>query len=158
MYTDAVSDPNDPLGPFEAVHYGSAYAMSDYETKSQNLYLTTSYIYSPKLKFHGMVGYNKSTAEMDQVVFPDLTDRLYDEINDVTDLGHQNFTFLHMHEYSNLDYQLMNFSLGLEYMLSKDVVWTANGEYADLKDNEEYVYGIESGSMFMIRSGIRFVF
>lgn len=95
---------------------------------------------------------------MDQVLFPDITARLYDEVNDVTDLGHQDFTFPHMHEYSNLDYDLLNLSLGFEYSLSKDVVWTANGKYTDLKDNAGYVYGIESGSMFMIRSGIRFEF
>ena len=136
----------------ETVHFGSAYAMADYETKSQNLYLTSSYIYSPKLKFHGTVGYNKSTAEMEQVTFPDMTT----EVDNA--LHHSDFTFEHMHDYSNLDYELINFSLGLEYMLSKDVVWTADGEYADLKDNEGYVYGIESGSMYMIRTGIRFVF
>ncbi len=152
MYTDAVSDPSDPLGPFETVHYGSAYAMTDYETKSQNLYLSTSYVYSPQLKFHGTVGYNKSTAEMDQVTFPVMTA----EVDGA--LHHSDFTFENIHDYSNLDYQLMNFSLGLEYLLSKDVVWTVDGEYADLKDNEGYVYGLESGSMFMIRSGIRFDF
>ncbi len=151
MYTDTVSAPGDPL-EIETVHYGSAYAMTDYETISQNFYLTTSYIYSPKLKFHGMIGYNKSTAEMDQVDFPAVST----EVDNA--LHHSDFTFEHTHDYSNLDYELMNFSLGFEYMISKDVVWTADGEFADLKDNEGYVYGIESGSMFMIRSGIRFEF
>jgi len=151
MYTDTVSAPGDPL-EIETVHYGSAYIMADYETISQNLYLTTSYIYSPKLKFHGMVGYNRSTAEMDRVFFPDVSTQTEG------DLAHSDFTFENMHDYSNLDYELMNLSLGFEYMISKDVVWTAEGEYADLKDNEGYVYDIESGSMLMIRSGIRFAF
>ena len=89
---------------------------------------------------------------MDQVVFPDMTA----EVDGA--LHHSDFTFEHIHDYSNLDYDLLNFSLGFEYLVSKDVVWTAEGEYSDLNDNEGYVYGIESGSMFMIRSGIRFEF
>ena len=99
-----------------------------------------------------MIGYNKSTAEMEQVAFPAMTAEV-----DAA-LHHSDFNFEHMHDYSNLDYDLINFSLGFEYLLSKDVVWTSEGEYTDLNDNEGYVYGIESGSMFMIRSGVRFEF
>jgi hypothetical protein len=35
---------------------------------------------------------------------------------------------------------------------------SANADYADLKDETGYVYGIESGSYFMIRSGVRIDF
>jgi hypothetical protein len=61
-----------------------------------------------------------------------------------------------MDTYSDLDYSLIRLSLGFEYRLSPSVVLTADGDYADLSDNAAYVYGDESGSIFMIRSGIRF--
>jgi len=150
MYTDTVS-----VGPpldVETVHYGSAYAMTDYEAISQNLYFSTSYAYSNKLTFKGLVGYNNSTAEMDPVIFPTLSTEITDRLH------HSDFDFSEMHEYSNLDFEFINFSLGVEYMLSDDVTWTLDGEYADLKDKQGYVYGNESGSMFLIRTGFRIGF
>jgi len=146
MYTDTVS-----VSPLEIVprHYGSAYAMSDYETKTYNMYLTASYIHSPKLNFHGTLGYNKSTADLDQVIFPDVM------LLTGGDLSNMDYDFTAMPEYSNLDYEFLSLSLGFEYILAPDVSWTVDGEYIDLKDNAGYVYGDESGSLFMIRSGIR---
>lgn len=152
-----MSVPGNPI-ELQARHYGSEYAMADYKTKSQNLYLTTSYSYSPKLKFFGTVAFNKATAELDEVIMPDITSRLYNEYTDATDLTHQDFSFNEMYQYSDLDYEFLNFSLGMEYVLSKDVIWTVDGEYSDLTDNDGYVYSNESGSMFIIRSGIRFEF
>ena len=70
----------------------------------------------------------------------------------------QDFTFDHMHEYSNLDYSMMQISFGLSYKLTDGLTFTADGEYADLTDDAGYVYGIESGSLFMVRSGLRFDF
>lgn len=139
-------------------HYGSAYAMTDYETNSINLYLNASYSYSPRLMLFGSVLFNQSKAELDQVIMPDVTARLFNEFTGTTDLTHQDFTFDEMHEYSDLDYQLLGFSLGFEYELSLDLNWTADGQYYDLTDNKGYVYGDESGPLLMVRSGLQFEF
>jgi len=152
-----VSVDPDPL-EVKAKHYGSEYAMVDYKTNSMNLYLNTSYAYSPKLQLSAMVTYNKSTAALDEVIMPDITSRLYNEFTDATDLTHQDFTFNEMDDYSDLDYQLMGLSLGFEYLLSEGLTWTASGEYYDLVDDEGYVYGDESGSLFIIRTGFNYDF
>jgi len=134
------------------LHFGSMYAMSDYKSNSHNIYFASNLIATDRLSFSLLANYNKSDAELDQVLMPDITDRLMGE------LTHQDFTFDEMHTYSNLDYELFTGSLGAEYMLSEGVTVTANLDYADLADNAGYVYGIESGSYFVIRGGFRFDF
>ncbi len=128
------------------------FTMADYETKGTNVYLSVSGAPTEKLRVTSTLVYNKSTGEYDPVVMPDVTARL------AGDLTHQDFTFDHMHEYSNLDYSLMQLSLGGEYLVAKGVTFTVNGDYADLSDDAGYVYGDESGSLFMVRSGFRLDF
>jgi hypothetical protein len=110
------------------------------------------------MRIFGTVGFNKSTAELDEVIMPDITSRLYNEVTDETDLTHQDFSFDEMHQYSDLSFEILNLLLGFEYNLSDGVVITVDGEYLDLNDNAGYVYGDETGSYFMVRSGIRFEF
>ena len=48
--------------------------------------------------------------------------------------------------------------LGTELTVSPGVTLTADGEYAELTDDAGWVYGLESGSLFMIRTGVRLDF
>jgi hypothetical protein len=123
--------------------------MADYETNSTNVYLSLTGMPTEKLRVTSTLVYNMSTGEYDRVEMPDVTNRLEGQ------LVHQDFTFDHMHEYSNLDYSMFQASLGFEYLLSEGLTFSVNGDYADLTDDAGYVYGDESGSLFMIRSGFR---
>lgn len=123
--------------------------MADYETKSQTAYLNITGNPIEKLRVFGNLVYSASTGEYEQVVMPDVSARLGG------DLGHQDFTFDDMHEYSNLDYTLMQLSGGFDYLLSPGVTFTVNGDYIDLTDDTGWVYGNETGSLMMVRSGIR---
>jgi hypothetical protein len=127
--------------------------MTDYTTEAHNIFLSATFLPTAKLSFTGRFDLNKSKAEMDEVDFPDVRAML-----GVDTLPHQDFTFEEIHEYSNLDYQIIRAGLGLEYKLMPRVTFTADGEWADLDDKTGYVYGIESGSYFLIRSGFRFEF
>ena len=88
---------------------------------------------------------------------PDVTDRLIDG-QGLPALTHQDFTFDEMHEYSDLDYKMIRFGGGIEYKVLSDLTFTAQAEYADLTDETGWVYGNETGSWLLLRSGIRFEF
>jgi len=136
--------------------------MVDYKTDVHTIYLSGAVQASPKLSLNGTVMFNLAKAEMDQVYFPvaDIDARTTDDRIDPTEsvLHHMNFDFSEMHDYSNLDYEMIRFGLGMQYQITPTITFTADGDYADLTDNEGYVYGDESGSYFMIRSGLRLQF
>lgn len=46
-----------------------------------------------------------------------------------------------MSDYSNLDFEQIDFTLGLSYRLSKDIGLGINYYYTDFEDDEAYVYG-----------------
>jgi len=151
------------VDPFiiRAKHYGSAYAMTDFTSKTTVAHLTTSFIPTDKLRLFGTLTYSQSKAALDEVVMPDVSDRLDKDLtNDVLDpdLTHQNFVFDEMHMYSDLDYKLIRVNLGFEYRLTPKIVWTTDGDLADLTDNQGYVHGNESGSYIMVRTGMRLEF
>ncbi len=126
--------------------------MTDYTSDAHNIYVNATFLPMEKVRMTTTVSYNKSKGEMEQVNMPDITDRLEG------DLTHQDFSFDEMHEYSNLEYSIIRLSASLEYLLSPGFTLTADVDYADLTDDQGYVYGNESGSMFTIRTGVRFEF
>lgn len=125
------------------------YTMADYETKASNVYVSVTGQATPRLRTTGALVYSKSTASYERVIMPDVTDRLDGH------LGNQDFTFDEMDTYSNLDYSFVQGSLGFEYLLINGLTFTVDGLYADLTDDAGWVYGIETGSFFQIRSGFR---
>ena len=126
--------------------------MVDYKTKVHNAYFLVNVLPTEKLNLSLAASISKSTAEYDPIVMPDITDRLEGA------LGHQVFSFDQMHEYSDLDYQLVRLSLGVKYILSSSVTLTSDVDYADLEDGTGYVYGLESGSLLTVRSGVSVTF
>jgi hypothetical protein len=68
------------------------------------------------------------------------------------------YNFDQMHEYSNIDFTLWQLELGGEYKISP--VWriTASAGVADLADSQPYVYGDESGTIYVVRAGARMGF
>ena len=131
------------------MHYGSMYTMADYTTDAQTLYTSITGTPIDKLRLTANVMYNMATAEYDPVIMPDVSDRLDGN------LTHQDFTFDEMHEYSNLDYNLLQLTGEVGYLISPDVTFTVGVDYADLSDDTGWVYGDESGSIVIVRSGFR---
>lgn len=151
MFVDTVRVTQDSLVAF-VQHYGTEYTMVDYKTKAHNAYLLINVSPTEKLNLSLAASLSKSTAAYDPVVMPDITDRLEGA------LVHQVFSFDHMHEYSDLDYRLVRFSPGVRYLFSPSVTSTSDVDYADLEDRAGYVYGLESGSLFTVRSGVSVTF
>jgi hypothetical protein len=151
LFSDTVSiAPNDSIA-YQA-HYGSMYTMVDYKSEMHNIFVNLGFDPVEKLHLKLNAAYNMSTAEMDPVEMPDITARLEGG------LSHQDFTFDEMHEYSKLDYTMITANLGMEYKLAPDLTWTVDLDYGDLTDDAGYVYGIESGSILLLRTGIGFTF
>lgn len=61
-------------------------------------------------------------------------------------------------EYSNLDYEQVNLLVGGSYMFTRNLYMTAEAEYAELTDNEAYVYGDQSGDYYRGNIGIGYNF
>lgn len=126
--------------------------MADWTSESHNVYFAANYFPSQELKLTALVTFNNSTGGLDQVNFPDVEDRLGGY------LPHMDYHFDQMHEYSNIDFTMWQLELGGDYKLTP--VWrlTASLAYADLADSQPYVYGDESGSMYIVRAGARMGF
>lgn len=133
-------------------HYGTLSTMEDYTTTSHSVFLNGTFAASATMTLHGAVGFTKATAELNEVVMPDVSSEI------ASGLSHQDFTFEQMHTYSDLDYTILQLSIGGEIKLASNVTWTASFDYADFADDQPWVYGDESGSMFIVRSGVRFDF
>jgi hypothetical protein len=124
--------------------------MEEYETKAHFMYLTANYYPNSRLNLFGSFSFSKSTAELDQVTMPALSAEA------AAGLPEMNYDFSHMHTYNDLDFKLMQFSLGFEYEFTPTVTWTADMDYADFTDEAGgYVYGDETGSFMMVRTGVR---
>lgn len=126
--------------------------MADYEVKAHNIDFSFNFIPTEKVKLFGRVNYSMSEAASEQVVMSDAELLLEGE------LGDQSFTFENMHTYNDLDYDMLQFDAGVKYKLQPNLTLTVDGTYADLTDNAGYIFGIESGSYFMVRSGLMFTF
>ncbi len=146
MFTDTVGVSPLNVNP---KHYGTAFTMSNFESKVHNLYITANFLAMEDLRLYGAIVYNKAQAALDEVIMPEVESLLGGDLED------QDFTFAAMPTYSDLDYELLNLQLGFEYKLSPEVTWTADGIVADLWDYAAYVFGDETGSYFVIRSGLR---
>lgn len=133
------------------------YTMADYKTNAHNMYLTGSFQISQKVRLFGNLNYNMSDAQYDQVIMPDVEDRLINGAG-APELSHQDFTFNNMDDYSNLKYQILSLHSGMEYRVSPKVMITLDGDFISLNDDAGYVYGIETGQFLMIRAGVGYGF
>lgn len=80
-------------------------------------------------------------------------------LQEVTDnIAAADYDFSSINQYSDLAYAQFDLSVGAEYTLSPRVSLTADATYIDLTDDEGYVYGIESGSFYVVRTGVEIGF
>jgi hypothetical protein len=89
-----------------------------------------------------------STAEFDPVIMPDAPEEVLEAIEAA------DYDYSMINEYSNLDYEQLDLSLNGSYQFSPRLRLDAGITYLDLTDNAGYVYGVESGSLWIVRAGI----
>lgn len=130
-------------------HYGSLFAETEYSSKSHNLHAGVLLNPQRSLSFSLQGNYLKSEASFDPILMPQV-DTLV-----TNDIAASDYDYSAVNQYSDISYDWFTLSLGLEYKLSPQVSLTADANYYDLTDNQPYVYGAESGSFYVIRTGFR---
>ncbi len=130
--------------------------MADYSSNVYNVYFTTNFRPAPKIQFSTTFAYNKSDARILAVNMPDISARVAADPVFPGELEY--FNFEHMTEYSDLDYEYIQVGLGMAYRFGPKMQLTADADFARLNDSKGYVFGIESGSLFFIRTGIQYDF
>ena len=93
--------------------------------------------------------YIDSKGSMELVTMPDVPQEVTDNI------AAADYDFSSIGYYSDLAYVLYNVWIGAEYALFRNTALTADIVYYNLTDDTGYVYGNESGSMYMFRTGVR---
>lgn len=68
------------------------------------------------------------------------------------------YDFNSINQYSDLGYSQFTVSVGAEYALSPRVSLTADAAYSELTDDKGYVYGVETGSFYVVRTGVKIGF
>lgn len=132
------------------------YTMANYMSNVYNIYFTTNFTPAPKLQFSTTFAYNKTDARIQAVNMPDISARVAEDPVFPGEL--ENFNFEDMTEYSDLDYEYIQLGLGAAYQINPKLRLTADADFARLNDTKGYVFGIESGSMFVLRTGVQYDF
>jgi hypothetical protein len=73
-------------------------------------------------------------------------------------LEHLDYTFDEMHTYSDLEYLIYQINAGMSYTFYNGLEWTLDAIYYKVDDEAGYVFGDETGSIFIIRSGVQISF
>lgn len=131
------------------MHFGSLYTETDYESTSHIFSASLNYQLTPKLNLMLQGNLSSSKASFDPIQMPDT-----DERREAEEIIHAaDYDYSTVHTYSDLDYRFLNLRFGLNYKFSDTFGWNLDVDYYDLTDNQGYVYGVESGSFYVIRSG-----
>ena len=127
--------------------------MADYTSNVHSVYFNASFMPTDKLSLNGSVLFNQSKGSLKAVNFPDVREMLGEE-----HLPNQDFDFSDMPDYSDLDYTMIQFGLGAQFRATPVITLTGNIDYADMEDNQGYIYGVESGSYLLLRAGLKYDF
>lgn len=135
-------------------HYGSLYTTTEYTTNVKMI--NGGFTVTPTNNVVITVGGNYSTskADFDPVIMPQLPDELQQEID--TEISHANYDYSQIHTYSDLSYKRLDGSLKLDYRISNRLNWSAEVIYLKFTDDNGYVYGDETGSLYIVRAGLEF--
>lgn len=136
----------------EQEHYGSFFAETEYENKAFTLSANILFLATPKLNLTLGGSFIDSKGSMDITDMTEVPDEVYENV------ASADYDYTPIIEYSNLAYTQYQFSFGGEYKITEKVSFTADAIYYDLTDDEGYVYGIETGSLYIIKAGFRIGF
>ncbi len=134
------------------MHYGSFFSETEYKSETVSFSAGILFLASEKVNLTLDGNYIDSKGNLKMGEMPEVPQEVTDNI------AAADYDFSSINEYSDLAYTQFNVSMGAEYMLSSRVSLTADATYSDLTDDKGYVYGIESGSIYVVRTGVKIGF
>lgn len=133
-------------------HYGSFLAETEYQNEAILFSGSVLFLASDKLNLNLSGNYVDSKGSLKMGEMPQVPQEVTDNI------AAADYDFSSINQYSDLAYAQFDVSVGAEYVLSSRVSLTAEATYIDLTDDQGYVYGIESGSFYVVRTGVKMRF
>lgn len=73
-------------------------------------------------------------------------------------LHHHDFDYSGINTYSDLDYNIYEFGLNLNYLISENLSLVAEAMYNKFEDYQPYVYGDTTGNWFYGKLAVRYIF
>jgi predicted porin len=124
-------------------------AESEYESEAVLFSGSVLFLATDRLNLNLSGNYVDSKGTLTMGEMPEVPQEVTDNI------AAADYDFSSINQYSDLAYAQFDVSVGAEYALSPRVSLTADAIYIDLTDDKGYVYGVESGSFYVVRTGVK---
>ena len=131
-------------------HYGSLLTTTDYSSEAHVVSAGLTFQATPQLLLNAQGNYYKTTADFDPPDMPGVTEEAYEAIEG----GLWDYTGIPA--FSDLDFNQFDVTCGGKYQLNPRTHIALNLTYRDLTDNAGYVYGYESGKLWIVHGGVGF--
>ena len=112
-----------------------------------------NYKLSSSIKFDLTGSYSSSEAGFDEVEMP-VNNPEFQEAQHAIHEG--DYDYSEMNTYSDMSYSYMNLGASIKVKVTDNLLFKLGLDYHDLTDDKTYVYGNESGSFFVVKTGFQF--
>jgi hypothetical protein len=127
-------------------------AETEYQNEAVLFSGSVLFLASDRLNLNLSANYVDSRGTLNMGEMPQVPQEVTDNI------AAADYDFSSINQYSDLAYAQFDVSVGAEYVLSPRVSLTADATYFDLTDDKGYVYGVETGSFYVVRTGVKIGF
>ncbi len=101
------------------------------------------------MQLHAGLDYSMSESAFDPIHMPSVSS----EVLETIEAGYYDYSMIY--GYSDLSYTWMRGNVGGEYRINDRFAITLDLDYWNLNDDQGWVYGNETGSYYVIRTGFR---
>ncbi len=131
-------------------HYGSFMGTIDYKTTVDMFSGGLTYLGIKRASFTLNGDFISSKAEFDPINMPSPPQDALDN------LEYFDFNYGTVNTFSDLSYKRFDLSISGDYKVGKETTLTAEIIYIDFIDDNGYVYGDQTGSLYVLRTGLTF--
>ena len=132
----------------------------NYDSDVHTFMVAANYTPLPGLSFNVGAAYSMAESEIEDVSFSSDIHTDGDRLDTTTgwqgtyDVANNN----DMESFSKLDYTVWDINVGANYVINDHIGITVNYLFSDVDDDEQYVYGDESGQYQSLMSYLTFRF